>query len=353
MTHNFNLPEFSEPKIIVLKFGHSILHSKDDIPRLISESYRYLKLGYKVLVVVSAIGNNTNSLHEASTQIYNDQQDQPEQEALASLLATGEVSSAALVAIGFNQVGVKSLKLSPHNLLFTNDNILDATPLRLDADKIKHLFNTYSVLVLPGFIGCTNEGKTTLLGRGGSDLSAVFCAVALSAQQCVLYKDSGGILCDSQIPGVIYKQISYAKCANLSTQVIQHKALNYAKEHQLDILIKGLNTTYGTHVTTKDAIEQLSIKKSKKYKVLLFGLGTVGLGVFHSLKQNEEMFEIVGIGVKNIAKHEKHAIIPGMISSDLNELIKRDYDILVGAIGGLTELPYIAEALKAKKHVVD
>ena len=48
--------------------------------------------------------------------------------------------------------------------------------------------------MVAGFQGIGTHGELTTLGRGGTDLSAVVLAVALRADRCELFKDTGGIL---------------------------------------------------------------------------------------------------------------------------------------------------------------
>jgi homoserine dehydrogenase len=339
-------------EIIVLKFGHSILGHKNDIPKLVSEAYLYLRNGFRVLVVVSAIGKNTDQLKKLSQQVYIEQQDEPQKEAYATLLSTGEISSAALTVIGFNQAGIPAYKLN-HSYLVTDSNILDANPLALDTTSILNLFDEYSVLVLPGFIGCDVAQKTTLLGRGGSDLTAIFCAKQLNAKNCILYKDSGGIIHNIDAPQsqqTLYKQISYTDCLNIPYPVIQHKALQYAKIHNVEILIKGINTPTTTIINNQTLQGVVPKQTVKKHRVLLLGLGTVGLGTFYNLLRNSELFEIVGVGVRDLNKY--NALNSNLISTNLTDLLNRDYDILVELIGGTQSEPLITHALRNKKAVV-
>jgi len=341
-------------KIIVLKFGHSILKSEADIPQVIAETYLYLRQQHKILVVVSALGNTTNELALHIKNIFPDGINDAPVESLANLLGSGEIISSNLVTIGFNQAGLQAFNLN-HEVIKTSGDILDAVPISLDTDKINNLFNIYDVLVLPGFIGVNENKQTTLLGRGGSDFSAIFAASGLVADSCILYKDSNGIVEDINLPleeQRIYAQISYNHCLKISSQVIQHKALEYARDHSLMLIIKNI---YSQNQTIINAIEEFAfnpVKKIKKEKIVLLGLGTVGLGVFYKLLKNNRFFEIVGIGVKNLDKHQHHGIDNKILSNDVNEILSRDYDILIELTGGIQAKDFILNALQNKKHVV-
>src|SRR5579862_7439549 len=49
-------------EVIVLKFGSSVLRMAQDLPNAVHEIYRWVRDGYRVIAVVSAIGNTTEVL---------------------------------------------------------------------------------------------------------------------------------------------------------------------------------------------------------------------------------------------------------------------------------------------------
>lgn len=342
-------------KTIVLKFGHSILKNESNIPEVIAETYLYLRQQYKIVVIVSALGNTTNELKDHIKNIFPDGISDAPKESLAPLLASGEIISSNLVTIGFNQAGIRATNLN-HQVIATTGDILDSSPVTLNIDKINQLFAEFDVLVLPGFIGVNENNQTTLLGRGGSDFSAIFVANKLKAQSCVLYKDSHGIVENISLAPekqMVFLETSYDYCLNIPYEVIQYKALDYAKKHQQEIIIKNLYKPNQTIINNKksDLTSQL-VEPIRKTKILLLGLGTVGLGVFYKLLSNSRYFEIVGIGVKNLDKHAVHGIDKNIISDDANTILKREYDVLVELVGGTQSKEFIVQALKHGKHVI-
>lgn len=341
-------------KIVVLKFGHSILKDETDISVVIAEAYLYLRAQYKIFLVVSALGNTTNELLDHVKNIFPDGIIDAPNRSRAELLASGEIISSNLVSIGFNQAGIKSYNLN-QSVLKTTGDILDSDPISLDVASVNQLFDSYDVLVLPGFIGVNSDNQVTLLGRGGSDFSAVFAAHNLSAEKCVLYKDSNGIVDDITLveeQQKIYSHVTYEYCLALPYPVVQHKALKYACDHQEQIIIKNIYSQSQSIVSSKKEYDLDYIKPIKKTRVVILGLGTVGLGVFHKLLKNSKFFEVVGIAVKNLNKHDKHGINAGILSTDTHEILSRDYDILIELVGGTIAKEFILTALKRQKHVV-
>src|SRR5438552_11979112 len=97
------------PNIVVLKFGSSVLRSESDLPRVVHEIYRHWRGGSQVLVVVSAIGDTTDRLLKLAEAVAAE----PEERAVAALVATGETASAALLGIALNRAGIPAKVLDP------------------------------------------------------------------------------------------------------------------------------------------------------------------------------------------------------------------------------------------------
>ncbi len=113
------------------------------------------------------------------------------------ILACGELLSAPIVAAALRRAGVEARALDTRELIVTDDGFgnarveVEATGARLReafADGDDH------VRVVPGFTGATADGRTTTLGRGGSDLTASIVGVALGAAAVELWTDVDGVM---------------------------------------------------------------------------------------------------------------------------------------------------------------
>ncbi len=103
---------------------------------------------------------------------------------------------------------------------------VDELPVRLALAQ-------FSVAVVPGFIARFADGRTALLGRGGSDLTALFLAHRFRAGRCRLIKDVDGLYeSDPNAEGASqprrYRSIHWQDALRLKTAVVQHKAIRYA-----------------------------------------------------------------------------------------------------------------------------
>src|SRR6266542_2763778 len=162
-------------KIIVLKFGSSVLRSEADLPSAVHEIYRWWRDGAQVIAVVSALGDTTNQLMRRAETIC----EKPDNAVLPSLLATGEGASSALLTLALNKVGIAARLLDEVQArLRTVSGNTDAIPVSVDAARLLSE-SQHAVVVFPGFVGRDETGDRTILGRGGSDLTALFLAQQL------------------------------------------------------------------------------------------------------------------------------------------------------------------------------
>ena len=92
-------------------------------------------------------------------------------------------------------LGVKVQYLDARKILMTDHQFGRSRPLFAEIQARSSDLNLGELIVTQGFIGATLEGKTTTLGREGSDYSAAIFAEALRAKEIHIWTDSPGI-CD-------------------------------------------------------------------------------------------------------------------------------------------------------------
>ncbi len=119
--------------------------------------------------------------------------------ALDAIAGLGERMAARLLAGAIRSLGILSEALDATEFIITNDRFQSAAPLmeitreRARA-RILPLIDSGIVPVVTGFIGATEKGVPTTLGRGGSDYSASIVAAALEATEVFNYTDVDGVL---------------------------------------------------------------------------------------------------------------------------------------------------------------
>jgi homoserine dehydrogenase len=339
--------------IVVLKFGSSVLRSESDLPRLVHEIYQHRRGGSQVLVVVSAIGDTTDRLLRLATAICTE----PEESALAALLATGEATATALLGIALHRAGIPAKVLDPAQAgLRTIGEELDSEVVAVDVARLRAELEQ-SVVVLPGFTGRNEEGDTTLLGRGGSDLSAVFVAHQLDAR-CILLKDVDGLYtsdptCVGAALPLRFSHAKYETALRVDGAIVQDKAVHFAAECGMPFEITCMGASTGTRIGSDVDLVDGGETAPKRLRVALLGCGTVGGGVYDRLTALPELFEVIGVAVRDLARARVPHVPKNLLTLDADELIANPCDVVIELIGGTERASFLANsALQLGRHVV-
>ena len=179
--------------LIVLKFGSSVLRTVADLPSAVHEIYRYVREGFAVVAVVSAFEGVTDALIAQGKALGADPAHEVGVSGLAAFAASGERETAASLQIALSKAGIQANLLDPLAAgLRVLGNGLEGSPVDLEAGRCRSLLDKGRILIVPGFFGADDEGSVSLLGRGGSDWTALFLAQRLGAR-CRLLKDTDGI----------------------------------------------------------------------------------------------------------------------------------------------------------------
>jgi homoserine dehydrogenase len=241
--------------LTVLKFGGSVLRNEADLATAVAEIQRWLERDGRVVAVVSAFDGTTDRLLSQAREYVPQAERGIEADAAATalLLATGELTTASLLTLALHRAGVGATVLSPCAIdLRTDGRGVDANPVAVDADAIRRALARTPVVVVPGFIGVDDSRQFTLLGRGGSDLTALFLANELGAGRCRLIKDVDGLYDrDPALPGPKakrYETLSWDGALELDGKIIQHKAVRLAKDRALEFEVGAFGKTEATRV---------------------------------------------------------------------------------------------------------
>ncbi len=317
-------------KVIVIKFGSSVLQSRADLPHAVHEIYRWIRLQYRVVAVVSAFAGETDRLL-ATVADYRD----ANPEAIARVVATGEEIATAFLALELDRFGVPAHVLDPSQIqLIAETNSNDTEPVSADVSAIASVLDQGRVAVIPGFVARDRLGRVALFGRGGSDLSALFLAKQLNAR-CRLIKDVDGIY-DSD-PATCsgaqrFAEINFADALAVAGKVVQPKAIGFGRKTGVAFEVAALRENYATVVGPQRSKISPRTQSQLPLRVGLLGLGTVGLGVFQELWKHPDLFEVTGIAVRRPELHVEHAP-PNLLTRNCRDVID-DVDVVVELIGG-------------------
>jgi aspartate kinase len=185
----------------------------------------------------------------------------------------GELPTAAIFDYILRSQDLKSTHIRTDEWhIITDENYEDAEPnYRESKSMLTQLikeFEDRKIVCQGGFLGKTIDGLDTLLGRGGSDLTAVFNAALLKNRyniKTVLYKDNPvksadpSIVKDQKLKEI--KILTYneaIKASSTGMQIVQNSAVRCARMHKLPIEIVPLtNPSLKTTITDYDTGEEL------------------------------------------------------------------------------------------------
>lgn len=243
--------------IIVQKYGGTSVGDIDRIRNVASRIVKTRDQGNDVVIVLSAMSGVTDRLLATAGKIT----DRPDKRELDVLLATGEQTTVALMAITLTSMGYKARSLLGYQAEILTDSMSTKARIRdIGSGRINALLAEGNIVIIAGFQGADAEGNITTLGRGGSDTSAVAIAAAINADECEIYTDVDGIYtADPNICSKAKKleRISHnemLEMASLGAKVLQLRSVEFAKKYNVVIHVRSsFNDEKGTLVMHEDA----------------------------------------------------------------------------------------------------
>ena len=247
-------------KLLVQKFGGTSLENANRIEVVADIIAKTISEGNHVVVVLSAMGEETDRLIELAKAIH----PEPNLREYDALVATGEQISVALMAMALSKRDLKAKSYTAYQLgIRTNEMHGRARIEDVKVEKLRKQIKKGVVPLITGFQGMNDEGDITTLGRGGSDTTGVAIAVALGADECQIFTDVDGVFTtDPRIcsKARLLNQVSFAEMLELSSagaKVLQLRAVEYASKNQMPIrVLSSFSESSGTLVEEKEEMER-------------------------------------------------------------------------------------------------
>jgi len=219
-----------DASIAVLKFGGSVLRDRAALGDAAREVARAIARGERVIAVVSALRGRTDELLAECRA----EREPLSGNAIALRVGQGECECAAALVVALKEHGIDAMALDPASMeLVACGDPLDADLCSVSLPRVHAALARHGAVVVPGFVAIDDRGNAVLLGRGGSDLTALFLAQRLAAR-CRLVKDVDGL--HDADPAALHgasRQLraSYAEVAQRGGRLVQDKALAFARAH--------------------------------------------------------------------------------------------------------------------------
>jgi aspartate kinase len=227
--------------IVVQKFGGTSVADSQKILAAARKAIRTQQQGNQVVMVVSAMGHQTDHLVDLAAQIT----DRPSAREMDMLLSTGEQVSVALMAMAIHSLGSKAVSLTGAQIGIRTDSTHTKARIHsISTERMSQLLDEGNIVIAAGFQGTDENFNITTLGRGGSDTTAVALAAVLRAS-CEIYTDVDGVYTTDprQLPEARrMKRISYdemLELASLGAAVMHSRSIEFAKKFNVPIHVRS------------------------------------------------------------------------------------------------------------------
>lgn len=226
--------------IIVHKYGGTSMGSIERIKNVARRVAKWHRAGYQMVVVVSAMSGETNRLIGLAKEIMPN----PDPRELDVIASTGEQVSIGLLAMALKSIGVDAVSFNGSQVAVHTDSAFTKARIEsIDSEPVKRELDAGKVVIVAGFQGRDAAGNVTTLGRGGSDTSGVALAVALKAQECLIFTDVDGVYTtDPRIEPKARRLdvISFEEMlelASLGSKVLQIRSVEFAGKYHVPVRV--------------------------------------------------------------------------------------------------------------------
>jgi len=302
----------SDVPLVVQKFGGSSVANAERIHRAAARAVAAHRAGQRVVVVVSAMGDETDRLIDLANQITPN----PSRREMDQLLSTGEQVSIALMAMAIHHGNCEATSLTGAQIALRTDRAFGRARIREIAqrDRIDKLLDAGHIVIVAGFQGIDEESNITTLGRGGSDTTAVALAAALAADACEIYTDVDGIY--TADPRIVprarrLETIAYdemLELAALGAQVMHSRSIELASHYNVVVHVRSsFNDSKGTLIVRETAQMEKIVVRGAALKRDLARISLLGAPVSAGLAASVfARISEAGLVVDDIIQNVQH-----------------------------------------------
>jgi aspartate kinase len=311
-------------RILVQKFGGTSVATPEVREQVASQILKARDSGYKVVVVVSAMGR-TGDPYATDTLIGLLRSTGGEVAAreLDLVMSCGELISASVLAQTLNVNGQRATAFTGAQAgIITDGNFGSARILKVEPKKVLEALRKDHIVVVAGFQGRTEEDEITTLGRGGSDTTATALAAAIGAELVEIYTDVDGIMTadprlvpDAQSLRVVtYQEV--CEMAHLGAKVIHPRAVEIAMAERIPVKIKSTFLDGpGTLISDECGQKELEVVGGRPVTGIAYVSGVaqikirsgqdfnegMGLEVFRTMANNHISVDLINVSPEQIS----------------------------------------------------
>ena len=334
--------------LVVQKFGGTSVADPERIRQVADHVARTRRHGDRVVVVVSAMGKETDELLRLASEVSSVR---PGRE-MDMLITAGERKATALLCMALHDIGVPADSFTGSQAGFLTDNThMNARILEVRPDRVRQSIDEGRVPVLGGAQGVSTDREITFLGRNGSDVTAVAIAHALEADACELYTDVSGVF--TADPRVVpsarrMAHVSFDEMLEMCAAGCPKPAMRgaeFARNWRVPLHVRSSFTWEpGTWVVEEDpsmeqAVVSAVVHDTSEAKVTLGGVPDkpgIAARVFRALADADVNVDMI---VQNVSDHGVTDISFTVPRADLDKAtsITGDLATEIGAVGVTTD----------------
>ena len=299
--------------------------------------------------------------------------------ALDAISGLGERMSAPLVAATMRAHGLQAEAIDASEVVVTTAEFGNAVPIypatrdQLRA-RLLPLLDQGIIPVVTGFVGATEGGALTTLGRGGSDYSGAIVGAALDADEVAIYTDVDGVMTTDprQVPEArILPSLSYAEMSELAyfgAKVLHPRTIRPVVERDIPIRIRNtFNPEHPGTVVVREAeqggrpVKAVTSIKAMSL-VTVEGRGMIGvpgvaartfaavasvganvLMISQASSEQSICFVVPNNTVAAVIAALEDGLGPSIARRDIDRISAREQVVIVTAVGsGMRETPGVA-----------
>ncbi len=326
--------------VIVQKFGGTSVADPEKILAAARKAIRAQKDGHQVVMVVSAMGKNTDMLVDLAAQI----NERPPAREMDMLLSTGEQVTVSLMAMALDSLGHQAISFTGAQIGIVTDSIHTKARIRsISTEKMRASLSEGKIVIAAGFQGIDEDFNITTLGRGGSDTTAVALAAALEADVCEIYTDVEGVYTTD--PRIVpearrLNQISYdemLEMASLGAGVMHGRSIEFAKKFGVPVHVRSsFSDATGTVIVAEPESYEIPVTgaalEKKEARLTIRGVPDEpgsAMRIFSKIARRKISTDMI---VQNIGEKGRAEISFTVPQSDLPEA-KEVLDELVEEVG--------------------
>ena len=240
----------------------------------------------------------------------------------AVIISMGEYLSSTIIAYAMNAKGIKTKWVDSRTMMITNNSYLKAEPnVDAIADKapalVDEAYQGMDAIIMQGFVGVTEAGEPTVLGRGGSDYSASLIGMAVDAERIEIWTDVDGVRTADprRVPNTKYlEKISFeeaAEMAHFGAKVLHPLTIEPAVKKNIPLFVlnsmnpSGKGTAILRSELIEDGVKSVSFKENIRV-INIFSMRMINTSgflrrVFEIFSENKVSVDLISTSEANIS----------------------------------------------------